>query len=109
MHPDSQIFVPPSFIALYSNERGRLQVPAAELSARYELCEDLANHLVEQAQHLHHGVAVPSEEGILRRMHAGLATEGSAVTLSEAGWIVARLAELLQWPHPELPDAPAVG
>lgn len=109
MHPDSQIFIPPSFIAVYSDARGRLQVPSAELSARYELCEDLANHLVDQAQHLHHGAAVPSEEEILRRMHAGLATEGSAVTLSEAGWIIARLAELLQWSQPELPGAPAAG
>ena len=104
MSADSQIYVPPSFIALCTDARGRLQVPLAELAARYELCEDLANHLTEQAQRLHHGAAVPSEEEILRRIHAGLATAESGVTAPEAHWTVQRLAELLQWPMPSWPD-----
>lgn len=104
MH-DQQIYVPPSFLALYSDARQRLQAPAAEVIARYELCEDLANLLVDQAQTLYH-VQAPSEAEILRRIHAGLCAEGSSVTGTEAGWIVTRLAELLVWPCPELP-APA--
>ena len=106
MHPDSQIHVPPSFIALYSDARGRLTAPAAEVAERYELCEDLANHLVEQAQSLHHGAAVPSEEEILDRMLAALTTPESGFTLPEARWVVTRLAELLNWPAPRLPEAP---
>ncbi|MFD1711823.1 hypothetical protein FVQ98_16220 [Ottowia sp. GY511] len=106
MQPDNQIYVPPSFIALFSDARGRLTVPAAEVADRYELCEDLANHLVEQAQGLHHGAAVPSEEEILDRMLAALITPESGFTLPEGHWVATRLAELLNWPAPRLPEAP---
>ena len=102
MHDDNQILIPPSFIALHSDARQRLLLPVDELRARYELCEDLAQHLVEQAQQLYHG-AVPSEEEVLRRIHAGLAGAESGVTPPEARWITLRLAELLQWRSPELP------
>ena len=85
MQDDHQIFLPPSFTALYSDTRGRLRATAAQLCARYELCEDLANHLVEQAQQHYHG-AVPSEEEVLRRIHAGLAGAESGVTPPEARW-----------------------
>ena len=102
MHDDNQILIPPSFIALHSDARQRLLLPVDELRARYELCEDLAQHLVEQAQQLYHG-AVPSEEEVLRRIHAGLAGAESGVTPPEARWITLRLAELLQWHSPELP------
>ena len=81
MQDDHQIFLPPSFTALYSDTRGRLRATAAQLCARYELCEDLANHLVEQAQQLYHG-AVPSEEEVLRRIHAGIAGAESGVRTS---------------------------
>ena len=50
MSADSQIYIPPSFVAIYSDARGRLQTTLDELAARYELCEDLANHLTEHAQ-----------------------------------------------------------
>ena len=102
MDDDNQIFIPPSFSALYCDAHARLRLPVAELRARYELCEDLAQHLVEQAQQLYHG-AVPSEEEVLRRIHAGLAGAESGVTPPEARWITLRLAELLQWHSPELP------
>ncbi|MBO9677762.1 MAG: hypothetical protein J7556_05965 [Acidovorax sp.] len=107
MHDDNQILVPPSFIALHSDERGRLQASAAQVRERYELCEDLAGHLVEHAQTLYH-VQAPSEAEILRRIHAGLAAgPESGVSAAEAIWITCRLAELLQWPCPELPP-PAI-
>ena len=108
MHDDNQILIPPSFIALHSDARQRLLLPVDELRARYELCEDLAQHLVEQAQQLYHGGA-RSEEGVLLGMHAGLAAEGSVVTALEAGWIVQRLAELLEWRTPQFstPEDPA--
>ncbi|MFT3814151.1 MAG: hypothetical protein QM740_12315 [Acidovorax sp.] len=101
MHDDSQILVPPSFIALHSDARERLLTPIGEVRARYELCEDLANHLVEHAQTLYH-VQAPSEAEILRRIHAGLASPDAGVTPPEAMWITCRLAELLQWRCPEL-------
>ena len=102
MHDDNQILVPPSFIALYSDTRARLQAPAAEVRARYEWCEDLACHLVDQAQQLYLGGA-RSEEGVLLGIHAGLAGPDAGVTPAEARWITLRLAELLGWRSPELP------
>lgn len=101
MDDDNQIHVPPSFLAVYSDARGRLTERADMVRTRYELCEDLAGHLVEQAQTLYH-VQAPSEAEILRRIHAGLANAESGVSTAEAAWIATRLAELLNWPCPAL-------
>ena len=101
MYDDNQIHVPPSFMAVYSDARGRLTESADTVRTRYELCEDLAGHLVEQAQTLYH-VQAPSEAEILRRIHAGLCAAESGVPVPEATWITTRLAELLNWPCPEL-------
>lgn len=99
MSDDYQIDIPPSFFAVYTDARGRLSEPLATVRARYEVCEDLANHLVQHAQLLHH-VEVPSEDEILRRIQAGLCSAESGVSAPEARWIVRRLAELLNWPAP---------
>lgn len=101
MDDDNQIHVPPSFMAVYSDTRQRLTEKAAVVRTRYELCEDLAGHLVEHAQTLYH-VQAPSEAEILRRIHAGLCSAASGVSVPEATWIVTRLAELLVWQCPEL-------
>ena len=85
--------------------RQRLSEPIAVVRARYEVCEDLANHLVQHAQVLHH-VEVPSEDEILRRIHAGPAYRPMpGVSGAEARWIVRRLAELLGWACPPLDAA----
>ncbi|MDY0106830.1 MAG: hypothetical protein RBS27_09175, partial [Giesbergeria sp.] len=99
MHDDNQILVPPSFIAVHSDARGRLREQAGVVRQRYELCEDLASHLVEHAQTLYH-VQAPSEAEILRRIHAGLCASGSGVSVPEATWVTTRLAELLVWQCP---------
>ncbi len=101
---DNQILVPPSFIALYADARGRLSASADVVRQRYEFCEDLASVLVEQAQTLYH-VQAPSEAEVLRRIHAGLAGGEAGLTPAEAAWAVSRLAELLAWPCPALPEA----
>ena len=101
MHDDNQILVPPSFIAVHSDARGRLRERTDVVRQRYELCEDLACHLVAQAQQLLHG-AVPSEAQVLLRIYQGLCTPGSGCNASEARWITLRLAELLQWECPLL-------
>lgn len=84
--------------------RGRLRATPTTCASAYELCEDLANLLVDQAQTLYH-VQAPSEAEILRRMHAGLAGGGADLAPGEAAWVVSRLAELLGWPCPVLPEA----
>lgn len=101
MDDDNQIHVPPSFMAVFTDNRGRLAEKANNVRARYELCEDLAGHLVEHAQTLYH-VQAPSETEILQRIHAGLCTAESGVSVAEATWIVTRLAELLVWQCPVL-------
>ena len=102
MDNENQITVPPSFLAVYSDRRGRLREPIDTVRTRYELCEDLASALVEQAQTLYH-VQAPSESGVLLGIHAGLCSAESGLASGEATWIVTRLAELLVWQCPELP------
>jgi hypothetical protein len=107
MPDDYQIPIPPSFQALYLDARGRLTLPLAEFRARYELCEDMAQLLVEQSQAVHYEQGV-SEDLILERVFAGLLSAGSGFSAAEARWVVTRLAELLQWPAPRTAD-PAQG
>lgn len=104
MSDDYQIDIPPSFFALFADRhQQRLREPIGVVRERYEACEDLATHLVEHARILAH-VEVPSEDEVLQRIHAGLRSEGSGVSLAEARWTVLRLAELLDWRRPALED-----
>lgn len=102
---DNQIEVPPSFMAVHADARGRLQVTPDHLRRRYELCEDLATMLVEQAQTLLH-VQAASEAQVLSGIHAGLCAQEALLKVHEASWVVCRLAELLAWPCPLLSVEP---
>ena len=102
MSDDYQIPVPPSFQAIYTDRRQRLTVPVATLRERSEFCEDLAQQLVERARTLQFDLGL-SEDLVLERMHAGLVAAGDAVvSAAEAWWVVHRLAELSDWPPPEI-------
>ena len=92
--------LPASFVAVYAGRGGRLSQGAAQLRARYELCEDLANHLSPSAQALHHDDGLGKDD-VLQRCHAGLNNSASGLNPGEADWVVRRLAELLRWPAPE--------
>ena len=105
MSDDYQIQIPPSFIALYSDRRHRLTISLPALRQRYDLCEDLANHLVDFAKDVHHGLGV-SEDEVLARCRKGLLEPPAQVEPVEAHWIERRLAELLNWPWLALPDEP---
>ena len=94
---DYQIFIPPSFQALYVDARRRLTLPLPEYRLRYELCEDLAQMLVEPSQGLHHDQGV-DEAMVLSRTERGLGAPDSGYSATEARWVVTRLAELLGWP-----------
>lgn len=101
MDDPNQIEVPPSFLALFATPSGlRLTEPMATVRARYELCEDLAQMLTEQASTAQFKSGADESE-VLQVMHAGLVADGSPVQPAEAGWVVRRLAELLGWPFPE--------
>lgn len=105
MDDANQIEVPPSFTALFATPSGhRLTEPMSVVRARYELCEDLAQALTEQAASVLFKSG-GSEGEVLQRMRAALTVEGSPVQPREAGWVVRRLAELLAWEDPR--DEPA--
>lgn len=102
MNDDSQILIPDSFVALYLNPgRSKPTVPRAELAARYELCEDLSQAMVEHARAMLFGQGI-SEDEVLSRCHRGLVGDDPVVTGPEAAWVVRRLAELLGWECPPL-------
>ncbi|MEZ5740549.1 MAG: ATPase with chaperone activity [Burkholderiaceae bacterium] len=98
MSDDNQLFVPPSFIALYvAPNRIKPSIGRDELVRRYEFCEDLATLLTEHANNQLFDLGI-AETDVLERCHAGLLVEGSGVDAHEAGWVIRRLAELLRWP-----------
>ena len=97
MCDDYQIHIPPSFEPVHADARGRRAVSVAEFRARYELCEDMAQMLVEHSQAQHHDQGV-SQDLVLQRTQAGLASAESGFSPAEATWVLTRLAELLGWP-----------
>lgn len=101
MSDEYQIEIPPSFYDLHADARHRLTVPVAVLRARYEVCEDLANHMVEHCLGVHREIGVAEDE-VLVRCHRGLMAPEAGVSPDEAGWVVTRLAELLNWAPIEL-------
>ena len=107
MDDANQILIPESFLALFAARGGhRLTEPMDHVRARYELCEDLAQALTEQARLTQFELGIP-EHDVLEKMQQALTQEGSPVPPPQAHWVVRRLAELLDWPP--LADHPAPG
>jgi hypothetical protein len=101
MEQHRHLDIPPSFQALYETQRtARLKPVWAEVCARYELCEDMAQMLVDTAQTLQFQLGV-TETDVLVRVWQGLAQPDSVVNPGEARWVVHRLAELCGWPQPD--------
>jgi len=97
MDDANQIHIPESFLALFAAPVGyKLTEPIAYVRERYELCEDLAQMLTEQAAARQFELG-ESGEAVLVKMHEGLAGPGSPVQPAEAQWVIRRLAELLSW------------
>lgn len=102
MSDDSQIVVPPSFIALFVPcGRTKPSVSREVLAERHEFCEDLVTLLTEHARLKLWELGV-TEADVLQRTHLGLLADGASVSGEEARWVVSRLAELLDWPLPPL-------
>ena len=102
MTDDFQIHIPPSFMALYVPP-GKIKptLGLRDMAARYDLCEDLANLLTEQAANMQFTLGI-TEELVLQQCELGLLAEPAVVSPVEARWVVCRLAELLNWPMAEL-------
>ncbi len=103
MFEENQSFVPESFMGLYL-DKGRIKpnLPRAELTLRYEMCEDMANLLVDMASNQQFKLGI-TEDDALERCWQGLMIEPVLVTSDEAFWVICRLAELLSWPIPSAP------
>ena len=106
MSDENQILIPQSFMALFVDPgRSKPNASRAVVAGRYELCEDMASLLTEHAQTMVFEQGA-SEAQVLLRCRQSLLVEGSVLAVAEAGWVVARLAELLGWALP--PDPPGV-
>ena len=97
----TQILIPPSFSSLFGPP-GKLKptLGAREMAARYELCEDMAQLLTEQAAQQQFQLGI-TEDLALDRCLQGLLASPEVLSEAEARWVVCRLAELLHWPLPE--------
>ena len=97
MSDESQIVVPPSFIALFLDP-GRIKPrePREVIAERHEFCEDLATMLTDHAQTKLWELGV-AESDVLERIHRGLLTGEAGLSAVEAEWVTKRLAELLRW------------
>ena len=103
MYDHYQLEIPESFKVHYLVP-GRLRPTASRnvIAGRYELCEDLANHLFEYASAQLHDLGITASD-VLVRCFLGMVGEPSTVTEPEAVWVVRRLAELEGWECPALP------
>jgi hypothetical protein len=105
MDEHHQIFIPPSFLALYVPP-GKVKplLNARDMAARHELCEDMAQLLTEQAATQQFQLGI-TEDLTLERCLQGLLATPEVLSEAEAHWVVCRLAELLHWPLPEWAQA----
>jgi Fe2+ transport system protein FeoA len=104
MSEDNQTLIPRSFVELFVPP-GRIKPtePRDVIARRYDLCEDLAQMLIEAARARLFELGI-TESDVLDRIHLGLLTDAAVVNASEARWVLFRLAELLEWPAPVLRD-----
>lgn len=111
-YAEYQIEIPPSFVALYSDAQQRLLIAVEKLRLRYEVCEDLAQHLAGPAQTMLDAVPDSSPAtgiDIQRRILKGLLSGESGIDEREACWVTRRLAELLDWPGLDAEEIKACG
>ena len=77
--------------------RSKPNTPREVVASRYELCEDMASMLTETSRNMFLDLGI-TEDDVLLQCYRGLTGEGAVVTEPEAGWVIHRLAELLEWP-----------
>jgi hypothetical protein len=94
MNDDRQIFVPPSFIALFV-PLGKTKPIASreEIETRYDYCEDLSQLLFDQLRDkmAEHGIPV---DIALPRITAVLTEPSLNLNDVESNWVLSRLTEL---------------
>lgn len=95
MSDDSQIQIPRSFIDLFVPP-GRIKPTETRdvIAERYELCEDLAQGLVDTAETQRWSLGITTGD-VLQRIAQGLASMDLPMSEAERGWVLARLGELI--------------
>jgi len=102
MSDDNQTVIPRSFIDLFvPPDRIKPTEPRDVIAVRYELCEDMAQLLTEHAKAKLWELSV-TEDDVLERIHRGLLGDDALFAENEASWVICRLAELLDWPIPDM-------
>jgi len=100
MSDESQIVVPPSFIALFvAPGRTRPGENREFIVERHELCEDLATLLTDTSRTRLWELGI-TEADVLQRIGRGLPGSALGLSAGEQRWVVTRLAELLDWDLP---------
>jgi hypothetical protein len=95
MNHDSQVHIPPSFIALFMEPgKHKPSASAADIAQRYELCEDMAQLLIDTTHAQMHRLGITASD-VIATLRRGL-HQGDTFTPQEADWIVLRLDELLR-------------
>ncbi len=98
MQDENQTEIPRSFVDLFIAPGAlKPRETRSVIAVRYELCEDMAQMLVDAAKTTLFDLGV-AESDVLERFYRGLLVESSVVAPDEAGWVIRRLAELLDWP-----------
>lgn len=96
MSDDSQIVVPPSFIAIYvAPGKIKPSISRDQLVERYEFCEDFAQVLLEQAKTKQWELGI-TQDDVIERISQGLKATQDQWSAQEATWIITRLVELLE-------------
>jgi hypothetical protein len=97
MSDDNQILIPTSFMNLFI-EPGRIKPSETRevIAQRYDLCEDMAQMLVEPCRESLWDLGI-TESDVLQRTDQGLAASETDLSGPETQWVVRRLAELLGW------------
>jgi hypothetical protein len=105
MSDESQIVVPPSFIALFVAP-GRTRPGASRefIVERHELCEDLATLLTDTARTRLWDLGI-TEADVLQRIGRGLPGSELGLSIGEQRWVLTRLAEMLGWDLPRFETA----
>lgn len=95
MSDDSQILIPRSFIDLFIPPGKHKPTATREhIAQRYELCEDLAQGLVDTAQTQRWSLGI-TQADVLQTIARSLPALDLGLDAAECTWVLTRLAELL--------------
>jgi hypothetical protein len=85
-----------AFVEMYAADTRAARDIGPVIGERYELCEHLAQALSRELAGLGHNIGLPTHL-VRERVREGLMRQEAIVTEPEAQWVMARLADLLDW------------